>query len=40
MDKITKFLLKLSKKDREIILFIMQKIKILELSSFDVKKIV
>ena len=40
MDKITKFLLKLSSSNLESILFILEKIKSLELDLLDVKKIV
>jgi len=40
MDKITKFLLKLSAIDLENILIILEKIKKLELESIDIKKIV
>jgi len=39
MDKITKFLLKLSSVDLQNILFILEKIKILDLSDLDVKKL-
>ena len=39
MDKISKFLLKLSQKDREMILFLMQKILSWELDWLDIKKI-
>ena len=40
MDKISKFLLKLSSSDLENILFILEKIKSLNLESLDIKKIV
>jgi hypothetical protein len=39
MDKIAKFLLKLSASDLEAVLFILEKIKTLELDSIDIKKI-
>jgi len=40
MDKISKFLLKLSSNDLKNILFILEKIKILNLEWLDIKKIV
>ena len=39
MDKITKFLLKLSEKEREFILFVMGKISILSLDWLDIRKL-
>jgi hypothetical protein len=40
MDKIAKFLLRLSVSELEAVLFILEKIKVLEIESLDVKKIV
>ena len=39
MDKITKFLLKLSEKEREFILFMIKKISVLSLEWLDIKKL-
>ena len=39
MDKITKFLLRLSKKEREILLFLLERIKNLDLDWLDIKKL-